>query len=80
MCAHLTQQLHAVLAPEPQIEQYEVDHLAAEGPHQLRAAARAGDAEIILDQVVVDEPAHRLVVIDDEHVRARHPAHCRRHP
>ena len=78
--AQLAQQLHAILAAEPQIEQHEVDHLGSECPQQLCAAAGTGDAEIVLRQVFVHELAHGLVVIDDEYMRLQHVAHCRSQP
>ena len=38
--AQLTQQLHAVLARQTQIEQHQIDHLGAQRGGELRAVAR----------------------------------------
>ena len=73
--AHLPQQLHAVFALQPQVEQHEVDHLSAECAHELSARGGARDTEIVLQQIVVDQPAHRRIVIDDQHMRPRQAAH-----
>ena len=78
--AQLAQQLHAVLAAQTQIEQHQVDHVAAEDLHEFGTAGAAGDTERVLPEVLLDQLAHRRVVIDHQHVAGGQGAHVGRHP
>jgi hypothetical protein len=76
----LAQQLHAVLALQPQIEQHQIQDLVTKRTHQLRTSRRLRHPKIVLLQVLADELAHRDVVVDHQHMRNRRLLHHRGHP
>src|SRR5580704_3789017 len=77
LSAQLAQQVHAVLTPQPQVEQRQVDHAGAAGFQELRARGGATDAEVVLAEVFLHQLAHRAVIVHHQYVGHRDAVHGR---